>query len=337
MINLRVLRDLLTIFIVVGILVGLLAVVIHYEIKIGKDGRLTIHPRFEKPDDGEATDSASGSEEPDPGDNPDDSWGAWGSPNKQIRIATFNLARLDQDDLDDPVRASRIVQQLVQFHVVAIQGVHAPTAPDVLEALMQKLNVSGFAYEYALFNEERLGVPDDELVNAFLFDGDYVELDRPSLRELKIDGEAAAALFGSFRVKGPEDEAFTFTLAGVHFPRGDVRSPGEPDPLRQVFQVARTVARRDDDVLILGRFSSPLEEERLNDLGAESLIKHSVTTIDGTASCDNILWKTDAIDEYADKFGVVPLLEVYSDMSFDEGFALCKGMPVFAEFDIRED
>lgn len=326
----------ITIFIIVSVLVGLLAVVIHYEFEINDEGRWTIRPRIVKPEQ-VVIDPLEGVEEPDPEDDPDDSWGAWGSPSEQLRIATFNLTKLEKDDLDVPLRASRIVEQVVQHHVVAIQGVHAPTAPDVLEELTRRLNVSGYAYEFALFDEENIGSPEDDLVNAFLFDGDFVELDRTSLQELKIEGEAAAALFGAFRVKGPEDEAFSFTLANVDFPRGMTLSPDEPDPLARVFQIARTIYRREDDVLVLGRFSASFEEERLDGLNAESLIKHSITTTDGTASCDNILWRTGTVDEYAGKFGVVPLFDVYPNMLFDEGFALCGGMPVFAEFDIRED
>ncbi len=252
-------------------------------------------------------------------------------PRPAIRIATFNLTRLDENKLAYRQVNDILVHVISCFDIVALQAVQGKNQV-VLLRLIEQINAAGREYDFAVC---RGAVREPvEQYSAFLFDRAGIEIDT-SLAQQVDDPQRRfrhKPLVASFRVRGPDTaQAFTFTLINVHV--DPARAAAELDLLDDVHKAVRDDRQNEDDIILLGDFAAA--SDHLGQLGQVPDITSSITdtptTLRGGRPVDNILFNRRATTEYTGRSGVLDLMREF-DLTFAAALEVSEHLPVWAEF-----
>ncbi len=252
-----------------------------------------------------------------------------------IRIATFQLAALDERKAVNPAVAGGLAQIARQFDLLAIQDVQARNQ-GVLMAFVEAINSTGRHYDFV--TAPAVGREPVRQYSAFLFDRATIEVDRATVATVVDPAHKfrRPPLVASFRVRGPDPSvAFTFTLINVH--TDAEQAAEELDALADVFRAVRDDGRGEDDIILLGNLGA--DENHLGRLGMVPHITPAVTagsaSVGGMRLTDNLLFDRRATVEFSGRSGVVdPVREGY--LSARDAAELSDHLPVWAEFSIYE-
>lgn len=252
-----------------------------------------------------------------------------------LRIATVNFGPLDQAKLAKQQVAGALVQVIRRFDVVALQDVQARDQGPLVQ-LVELANANARHYDFAV--PPRVGRDPVRQYNAFVFDGDRVELDRATI--VSIDERSGQfrhpPLAAAFRARGPApSEAFTFTLINVNTPSDRVDE--ELGSLLQLFRTVRRDRPDEDDVILLGTLGT--DDAHLGPLqqvpNATCAISGMPTTTRGNRQVDNILFDRRATIEFTHRSGVLDLRREFN-LTPQEELQLSDHLPVWAEFSVFE-
>jgi hypothetical protein len=259
---------------------------------------------------------------------------------RTIRIVSVNFGPLDQAKLARQQVAGTLVQVIRRFDVVALQDVQARDQGPLVQ-LVEQVNAQGRHYDFAV--PPRVGRDPVRQYNAFVFDGDRVEIDRATI--VSVDERSGqfrhAPLAAAFRARGPaESEAFTFALVNVSTPSDRVE---EELPLLAGFYRAirdRPIGgsgRREDDVILLGTLGT--DDAHLGPLqqlpNATCAISGAPTTTRANRLVDNILFDRRATVEFTHRCGVLDLRREFN-LTPQEELQASDHLPVWAEFSVFE-
>ena len=252
-----------------------------------------------------------------------------------IRIAAVNFGPLDQARLGKQQVANCLVQVIRRFEVVALQDIEARDQGPLVQ-LVEQVNATGRHYDFAV--PRPVGRDPVRQYNAFVFDGDRVEIDRATIVSVdeRLGQFRHPPLAAAFRARGPAaDEAFTFTLVNVHTPSDRVE--GESAALARLFQTLRSDGRHEDDVILLGTLG--VDDAHLGPLQGLPNVTCAVsgvpTTTRGNRSVDNILFDRRATVEFTYRSGVLDLRREF-DLTAQEDVQITDHLPVWAEFNVFE-
>jgi len=252
-----------------------------------------------------------------------------------IRIATFDLGRLDEHKLANRRVSEILVRVIPSFDVVAVQNIRAGSQ-GLLVRLVERINATGRNYDFAV--DPRLRSGPVEQYSAFLFDQTGIEIDNSTGSkaywvedpERRLRHKPLVALF---RVKGPhEAEAFTFKLINVH-----AESQTEVDLLDEIYRTVRDDGPDEDDVILLGRLGAGDDRlvELSNTLNITCSIVDTPTTTRGTRAADNILFNPQATTEFTGRSEVMDLMREF-DLTLQGALEVSEHLPVWAEFSSYE-
>lgn len=252
-----------------------------------------------------------------------------------VRIASFNVQEFDESKADRPSVMQHLARIVQQFDVVALQEVQAQHR-DVMAELVAAANAAGRQYAYVL--SPRLGRAGPPEQFAYLFDTARVELDRSELYVVNDPHDLLhrEPFVAWFRARGPApDAAFTFTLVNVRV--DPVLAEQELDVLADVFAKVRHDGRGEDDVILLGDLQSDDRWlGRLQDLpNVAWAISGLPTNTRGNAQYDNLIFNTQATNEFTGAIGVYDFLRELN-LSLDEALEISDHLPVWAEFSVYE-
>jgi hypothetical protein len=253
-----------------------------------------------------------------------------------IRVATYQLGRLDDTKLANRRVNDVLMRLLPRFDLIAIQGVRGKNQ-GVLVRLIEQLNAaSGRSYDYATCpSQQRDAV---EHYSAFVFDRARIEVDRMTVHF--VDDRQGRLhikpLVGLFRVRGPDPaQAFTFKLVNVETDPDHVAA--ELDVLAEVFRVVRDDGRGEDDVILLGDLES--DDQHLGQLGkllgVTALVSGIPTTARGANLLDNILLDRRATCEFTGRVEVVDMMREF-ELTLPGVQEVSDHLPVWAEFSAFE-
>jgi hypothetical protein len=253
-----------------------------------------------------------------------------------IRIATYQLGRLDDIKLANRRVNDVLMRLLPRFDLIAIQGVRGKNQ-GVLVRLIEQLNAtSGRSYDFATCpTQQRDAV---EHYSAFLFDRTRIEVDRTTVHF--VDDRQGRLrikpLVGLFRVRGPDPaQAFTFNLVNVETDPDHATT--ELDVLAEVFRAVRDDGRGEDDVILLGDLES--DDQHLGQLGkllgVTALVSGIPTTARGANLLDNILLDRRATCEFTGRVEVVDMMREF-ELTLPGVQEVSDHLPVWAEFSVYE-
>jgi len=253
-----------------------------------------------------------------------------------IRIASFQLGRLDEIKLANRRVSDVLVRLLPRFDLIALQGVRGKNQ-GVLVRLVEQINAaSGRNYNFATCPTQQRDAL--EHYSAFLFDCARIDVDRSTVHfvEDRQGRIRIKPLVGSFRVRGPDPaEAFTFTLINVE--TDPDHAAVEVDVLAEVFRAVRDDGRREDDIILLGDLES--DDQHLgqlgNLLGVTALLSGIPTTTRGANLLDNILLDRRATCEFTGRVEVVDMMREF-ELTMPGAQEVSEHLPVWAEFSAYE-
>ncbi|MCU0717254.1 MAG: endonuclease/exonuclease/phosphatase family protein [Pirellula sp.] len=252
----------------------------------------------------------------------------------RIRIATFNLHSFGESKLQKQPVVETLARIIRQFDVVALQHIHSRQT-DILPMLLDRINMSDRRYDYCI--GPRVGPENAKQQFAFVFDTARIETDREQLYTVEdpqnlMDYEP---LVGWFRVKRLHPEAsFTFSLVNVRI--DPASADRERDLLPALLRSVRQDGRAEDDVILLGDFSSSSTQiQSVPTLGLHTAIDEVATTVSGEWMLDNILFPTRSTDEFTGRSGVIDFLRQLN-LSYDQAMQVSAHLPVWAEFSAFE-
>ncbi len=253
-----------------------------------------------------------------------------------IRIATFQLGRLDEAKLANTRVSDVLVNLFPRFELVAVQGIRGKNQ-GVLDRLVEQINAkSGRNYNFATCpTQKRDGL---EHYSAFVYDRQRIDIDQTTVHfvEDRSGRLRIKPLTGSFRVRGPDPaEAFTFTLINVE--TDPEHTATELDVLADVYRAVRDDGRGEDDIILLGDLES--DDQNLGQLGkllgVSALISGIPTTTRGTHQLDNILLDRRATSEFDGRVEVLDMMREF-DLTMPEALEVSEHLPVWAEFSVYE-
>jgi len=253
-----------------------------------------------------------------------------------IRIASFNVTRLDESKLANRQVADVLSRVVPKFDLVAVQDIRASNQGVLVRWIEQINAASDRKFRFAA--APNAGTPSDEQYCAFIFDDARVAIDHTLAHSV----QDPAGLFrhvpivAAFRARGPEpSQAFTFKLVNVHVDRDRAF---ELDSLDDVYQALRGDGSNEDDIIMLGDFgveNSGPGDENLGQLGAildiTSAISDTPTTPRTRRPVDNILFDGRATCEFTGRAGVMDLMREF-DLTLREALEVSNHQPVWAEF-----
>ena len=253
-----------------------------------------------------------------------------------IRIASFQLGRLDEAKLANRRVADVLAHLIPQFELIAVQGVRGKNQAALVRLLDQVNATSGRSYDFATCPTQRRDAV--EHYSAFLFDRARIDVDRSTVHfvEDRLNRFRTKPLVGAFRVRGPApDQAFTFTLINVE--TDPEHAAAELDLLAEVYRAVRNDGRNEDDVILLGDLEA--DDHHLGQLGklfgATALISNVPTTTRGTQLADNIILDRRATVEFTGRAEVVDLLRQFN-LTMAEAMEVSEHLPIWAEFSVYE-
>ena len=260
-------------------------------------------------------------------------------PRPTIRIATYQLGRLDDTKMANPRVSDVLVRLLSRFDLVALQGIRGKNQ-GVLIRLIEQINaVSGRTYEFATCPTQLRDAL--EHYSVFLFDTARIDVDRSTVRfvEDRLGRFRIKPLVGLFRARGPDPgEAFTFMLINVE--TDPDRTAAELDLLAEAYRAVRTHSSGEDDIILLGDLES--DDRHLGQLsrllavtpllsGAPSV----PTTVRGASLLDNILIDRLATREFTGRVEVVDMMREF-ELTMPGAQEVSEHLPVWAEFSVYE-
>ena len=253
-----------------------------------------------------------------------------------IRVATYQLSRLDDVKLANRRVNDVLMRLLPRFDLIALQGVRGKNQ-GVLVRLVEQLNAaSGRSYDFATCPTQQRDA--GEHFSAFLFDRARIEVDRLTVHF--VDDRQGRLrikpLVGLFLVRGPDPaQAFTFNLINVE--TDPDHAAAELDVLAEVFRAVRDDGRGEDDVILLGDLES--DDQHLGQLGkllgVTPLVSGIPTTARGTTLLDNILLDRRATSEFTGRVEVVDMMREF-ELTLPGLQEVSDHLPVWAEFSVYE-
>ncbi len=261
-----------------------------------------------------------------------------GAPQPPIRIATFNLAGLDQRKLAKPLVKSVLVRMLPQFDVVAVQNIQARNRGVLLE-LVRQINATGAKFNFAVAPE--VDRSETETYSAFLFNQARIEVDATQGSTAYLVDDASGnfrykPLVSLFRVIGPGDEqAFTFKLVNVH--TDPARASTELALLDDIYRAVRNSQRDEDDVIILGDFGAAGGDRIVTGMLPDMLaaVTDKPTTLRGTRPVDNFVFNRLATTEFTGRSEVFDIRRTF-DLEVREAQEISSHLLVWVEFSSYE-
>ena len=256
-----------------------------------------------------------------------------------IRIATFQLGRLDEAKLANRNTADVLTHFIAQLDLIAVQGVRGRNR-GALVRLVDRVNaVTGRKYiSVTCPTQQRDGL---KHYSAFIFDSVRLDVDLRTVRFIEdtLDRFRIKPLAGSFRVRGPDPaEAFTFTLVNVEV--DGERIEEELNLLAEAYRAVMKDGRGEDDIILLGDLKS--DDQNLGGLGgllgvSPLLSKRydAFTTIRGAQLLDNILLDRRATTEFTGMVEVVDMMRKF-EITMATALEVSEHLPVWAEFSAYE-
>jgi len=253
-----------------------------------------------------------------------------------IRLATYQLGRLDDIKLANRRVNDVLVHLFPRFELVAVQGIRGKNQ-GVLVRLVEQINAaSGRDYVFATCPTQQRDAL--EHYSAFVFDRQRIEVDRTTVHfvEDPLNRLRIKPLAGSFRTRGPNvAEAFTFTLINVE--TDPDRTSAELDLLADVYRAVRDSRPGEDDIILLGDLQS--DDQHLgrlgNLLGVTALLSNMPTTTRGAHQLDNILLDRRATAEFNGRVEVLDVMREF-ELTLPEALEVSEHLPVWAEFSVYE-
>ena len=261
---------------------------------------------------------------------------AAGPASPTIRIATFQLGRLDDAKLANRRVSDVLVHLFPRFDLIALQGVRGKNQ-GVLIRLVEQINAaSGRTYDFATCPTQQRDAL--EHYSAFLFDRGRIDVDRTTVHFVEDPRGRIRIkpLVGSFRARGPDPaEAFTFTLINVE--TDPDHTAAELDVLAEAFRAVRNADPNEDDIILLGDLES--DDQHLGQLGkllgVTALLSGVPTTVRGANLLDNILLDRRATSEFTGRVEVVDMMREF-ELTMPGAQEVSEHLPVWAEFSVYE-
>jgi hypothetical protein len=316
----------LFVLLVIAIIVGGVYFFLNYEIQTqyenGKSAYWKIMPKGASGTSGHAFNNANGAPS-----------------HLTIRVATFEMGRLDEAKLANHRVSDVLMRLLPRFDLIALQGVRGKNQGVLVRLVEQMNHATGRTFDFATCpTQQRDGI---EHFNAFVFDRDRIDIDRTTVHfvEDRSGRLRIKPLVGAFRAHGPNPaEAFTFTLINVE--NDSDRTSEELDVLADVYRAVRDDGRGEDDIILLGNLES--DDQHLGQLGkllgVSALLSGSPlvpTTTRGTSLADNVLLDRRATCEFTGRIEVVDMMREF-DLTMPEAQEVSEHLPVWAEFSVYE-
>jgi deoxyribonuclease-1-like protein len=259
-----------------------------------------------------------------------------GQPHPTVRIATFQLGRLDETKLANRRVSDVLIRLLPRFDLIALQGVRGRNQGVLIRLVEQMGAASGRTYDFATCPTQQRDAL--EHYSAFLYDRGRIDVDRTTVHfvEDRLGRIRIKPLVGSFRVRGPDPtEAFTFTLINVE--TDPDRTAAELDLLAEAFRAVRDDGRNEDDIILLGDLESddqhPGQLGKL--LGVTALVSGVPTTVRGANLLDNILLDRRATCEFTGRVEVVDMMREF-ELTMPGAQEVSEHLPAWAEFSVYE-
>lgn len=253
-----------------------------------------------------------------------------------IRMATFQLGRLDEAKLANHRVSDVLVRLLPRFDLIALQGVRGKNQGVLIRLVEQMSAASGRSYDFATCPTQQRDAL--EHYSAFVFDKGRIEVDRTTVHfvEDRLGRIRIKPLVGLFRVRGPDPtEAFTFKLINVETDPDHAAT--ELDLLAEAFRAVRDDGRNEDDIILLGDLES--DDQHLGQLGkllgVTALVSGVPTTARGANLLDNILLDRRATAEFTGRVEVVDMIREF-DLTVPGAQEISEHLPVWAEFSVYE-
>lgn len=253
---------------------------------------------------------------------------------RTIRIASFYLPTLGTNLLSQPHSLPILVKILIQYDVVALQGIQS-SRDDVLPMLIEQLNQSGRKYDYLIGPRVGRVAPHQQF--AYVFDTAKLETDRYALYSVEDPEDLVnlEPLVAWFRCKGvPVRDAFTFSLVNL------LIDPNFADAERALLPgliaAIEKDGRQEDDWILLGNFAGGNSKLSMLDANAVRFaIPDMPTDVAGTRMLDTLLFSSRATTEFTGRAGVFDFLRKYN-LSMERALEVSPQMPVWAEFSCLE-
>jgi endonuclease/exonuclease/phosphatase family metal-dependent hydrolase len=257
------------------------------------------------------------------------------SPRETIRIASFNIQDFGEAKAAKSYVLAELADIVQQFDLVAIQEVRTQDEY-LIPNFVQLVNQRGRRFDHVI--GPRLGITTQTEQYVYLYDTQKIEVDRNSVYTLRDpDGLLhREPLIATFRTRGvAPDQAFTFTLVNMHVDP-DVAAQ-EIDVLAEVYRVVRRTGGGEDDIILLGDFSTDAQHlGRLGELpGVLPLIAGVWTNTQQDRQLDHLLLHQPSTSEYTGNSGVFDFMR-FKNLSLQQALQVSDHFPVWAEFSIYE-
>ncbi len=251
-----------------------------------------------------------------------------------IRIASFNIQVFGQSKLGKPQVMSVLADVVRRYDVVAIQEVRSKEQ-NVLPDFLAEINSQGAKYDFVLGPRQGRTVSQEQYAYVyntarieFVASSSYVTPDPHDLLH-------RPPFVASFRVRGPPETAFSFTLANIHTDPDETNQ--ELDALADVYQAIRQSNPQEDDLILLGDLN--VDEYHLGRLGKLPGIRYVIggqpTNTRLNKTYDNLIFDGLATSEFRGKAGVLNLMETFG-LGEEQALQVSDHMPVWAEFSATE-
>ena len=254
---------------------------------------------------------------------------------QSIKIASFNITFLSQDETHDIATLERLAKIVGEFDVVAVQGIRTADQT-ALRRLVDLINTGGSDYDYVLSAE--VGTSALRQQFAFIFDRRTLVLDVANRYSIADPDDLVQCdpFVGWFRAREPDPSlAFTFSLVNMRVDPDN--SSQELAQLDSIFRAVRDDGRLEDDIILAGDFYDV--ESAFNGLDVHSPLHRAIvgrpTDIQVQNQFDNILFDPTATSEFTGRADVFDFLRAYN-LSWDESLKISSHLPVWAEFQIHE-
>ena len=257
------------------------------------------------------------------------------TPPETLRIASFHITAFNANKSSNQKIIDILARVIRNFDVVAIQGIQSHDQTFVPHFL-SLINNDGAQFEYEL--GPQVGRNTNQQQFAFFFDKQTVEIDRQATYTVadphdRILYEPLVALFRARTLNS--ETAFTFKLVNVHL--DPINTSEELSTLHDVYSVVVADVDQEDDVLLLGNFSTDTNGlfDWGNSFGIQPTHQHTTAGSGTTSYTDNLCLHKRATQEFNGKSGLVDIVRVFN-LTTGEAAIISDHFPVWAEFSASE-